>query len=120
MVDEHQVQTAQVILCFGWESRCGDGEGEGDLTGILVDVGSDNVQGAVEGWEADGAEVGAGRLGIDDEVLDEGVEGEFSSAGCEEGELRGDVAEDVAVETVLLALLAYDCCNATDESTVAV
>ena len=58
---------------------------------------------SLEGGKRDGVEVRA--AAGDDEALD-GSEGKVAVAGGQERELGGDLAEDEAVEAVLLAFLA--------------
>ena len=54
-----------------------------------------------------------------DEALEDGGEGEVTGTTGQEWELRWDLAEDLAVEAVLLTLLADDRADATDETIVA-
>ena len=61
------------------------------------------------------------RAGVrDDEVLEDGVECEVAGTGSQEWERGRRLAEDFAVEAVLLALLADDRANTTDQLVVTV
>lgn len=115
-VDEAQVLRAGGVVAP--VALGGDGEGQ---VGVLV---GDLGRGGVEGQDAKGlAELDVVDIGAragHDEVLVQGVEGDLTGRGGQEGVGRGDLAEQVAVEAVLLAFLSDDGADTTYQAIVAV
>lgn len=93
---------------------------EGKLQALVL--GSDGPSSlkakCAKGGEVDGVDVGAGSR--NNEVLVQGVEGDLTGRSGQEGQLAGDQAAQVAEEAVLLAFLADDRSDTTDETVITV
>jgi len=119
LVDVDELEAGAVGLPGGIKTAFGDLEAELDGLGLRLDVAGVGLDGqSTEDLEVDGVEVGAGAW--DDEVLVQGREGEVSCAGSQEWEGAGDLVLELAVESVLLALLSDDGSDSSDQTGVAI
>ena len=106
-------------VAAGWWATVGGVDGDAEFQSLRLGLDVLGVDGqGLEDGEFDLANVGA--RAWHNEVLVDGREGKLASAGGEEGKGAGDLAEEVAVEAVLLAFLADNRDDATNQAIISV